>query len=221
MSRHLRGAVTLVFDDGYTNIYQNVVPLLAQYNLPAVFAVALEHQAIEQTEGRPVTPWTAWLELKKQGHEIAAHAVSHRNLTSLSDNELAFELSEPARTLSATTLVYPGGAYDDRVVREAAKHYHAGRGVTKGFEHKQPATPMKLKTYNFTRHNFSPARANALAAWAWAADRWLIETYHLVDDDESEKEHAVRLGDFASHLKFLSRLPVDVVTIEAMFTRRP
>jgi peptidoglycan/xylan/chitin deacetylase (PgdA/CDA1 family) len=221
MSQRHRGTVTLVFDDGYTAVYKNVMPLLDQYGIPGVFAVALEHTAIEQTENRPVTPWREWLKLQEQGHEIAAHSVSHRNLTNLSADELTRELREPASALSAHSLIYPGGAYSHNVIEEAKKYYRAARTVNRGFERKTSAHPWELKTYNFTRHNFSPWRANALATWAHLADRWLIETYHLVDDHESEKEHAVRLSDFASHLKFLSKLPVDVVTIKTMFGRHP
>lgn len=216
MPKHTRGAVTLVFDDGYTGVYQNVVPLLAQHSVPGVFAVALDSQAIKATENRPVTPWTTWCELTKYGHEIAAHSVSHRNLTNLSDEELATELSRPAQTLAASTLVYPGGAHDERVMHEAAKHYRAARTTVKGFERKKPTAPMQLKTYNFTRHNFSPWRANALVLWAWLTDGWLIETYHLVDNSETEKKHAVRLTDFAAHLTFIKKLPVAKVTIKTM-----
>ena len=219
MAQHRRGAITLVFDDGYTTVYQNVVPLLTQYNMPAVFAVALEHAAVERSENRPVTPWPAWLELQRQGHEIAAHSVSHRDLTHLSAAELADELRQPAHQLGAHTLVYPGGAYNRAVASEAARYYRAARSVKKGFENKQPAKPMELKTYNFTRHNFSPRRANARAFWAYFTDRWLIETYHLVDDNETEKKHAVRLTDFAAHLRFLAKVPLEVVTIQQMIDR--
>jgi peptidoglycan/xylan/chitin deacetylase (PgdA/CDA1 family) len=219
MSRFLRGAVTFVFDDGYTSVYTNVLPLLARHKFPAVFAVALEHRAVEQTEQRSVTPAADWLTIREQGHEIAAHSVSHRNLTRLSPSELSRELMEPAEQLAATTLVYPGGAVDETVRQEAGKHYRAARTVKKGFEKIIPADPLALKTYNFTRHNFSVWRANALAFWACLTGRWLIETYHLIDDNEAEKEHAVNQRDFAAHLNFLSKLPIAVVTIQSMMTR--
>ncbi|MBI4022157.1 MAG: polysaccharide deacetylase family protein, partial [Candidatus Andersenbacteria bacterium] len=88
----LRGCVTLVFDDGYTDVYNQVVPLLDQFGLPGVFAIPLDHSHIEQTEGYTVTPWPAWLNVRQRGHEIAAHSVTHADLTQLAPAQLDDEL---------------------------------------------------------------------------------------------------------------------------------
>lgn len=209
-----RGQITFVFDDGYEVIYKNVVPVLDEYKMLGVFAVALDNKAIESTEKRPVVPWEKWLSLKAQGHEIAAHSVSHRNLTKLSLIELNHELTEPAQKLGASTIIYPGGAFNETVINTTKTHYTAGRAVKKGFEKLTPRDPMQLKTYNFTRTNFSVTKANMLALWAWLTNSWLIETYHMVDDNETEVLHSVRLSDFKKHLSFIHHLPVKVITIQ-------
>src|SRR5687767_7922458 len=118
-----RGMVTFVFDDGYQAVYEEVVPLLDQHHLPAVFAVPLQTEAVARSEGEATLPIDVWRALQSRGHEIAAHSVTHRNLTTLSPAELATELAEPAKVLNATTLVYPGGAHNE-TVREAAKQYY-------------------------------------------------------------------------------------------------
>lgn len=210
----MRGTVTLVFDDGYEVIYQNVLPLLNQLKIKGVFAVPLNSEVIEQTEGRPTVPWPEWLKIKKDGHEIAAHGISHRDLTTLSANKLTQELSRPAEQLSASTLIYPGGAFNDVVKQEAAKYYQAARGTRHGLETLPPRDPMALKTHNFTRKNFSIHKANALAMWTWLTSSWLIETYHLVDDNETARVHAVTLDAFKRHLSFIKDLPVRITTIQ-------
>ena len=208
-----RGAVTFTFDDGYAEVFKNVPPLLERYKFPGVFAVAINHQKIENTEHRTCRPWRDWLALKARGHEIAAHSVNHVNLTTLSNEELERELREPAETLNATTLVYPGGSYDDRVAVQAKKFYTSARTVKRGLETLPSRDPMRLTSYNWTKHNFSPAKANLLAFWAYATNSWLIETFHMVSDGDVALAHSVRTSDLDRHLNFVAKLPVIVRTI--------
>lgn len=209
-----RGVITLVFDDGYEGVYTDVVPLLRRWQIPAVFAVPLDAQAVSRTEARPTVPWQQWQSIVSEGHELAAHGITHRSFTRLSSEELERELRVPAATLSATTLVYPGGGTSAAVKSAVGAHYKAARGTQYGFELLPPRDPFGLHTVNYTRHNFSLARANWRALWACATNRWLIETYHLVDDNEREAVHSVSLSELTRHLDFMRRLPIRFATIK-------
>lgn len=208
-----RGAVTLVFDDGYQHVYDNVVPILNRYNIKAVFALPLETKQLSTEQPAPLMPWPKWLHLREQGHEIAAHGIMHQDLTKISTSELMNELILPAEKLSATTLVYPGGAVNDRVATAAKKHYLAARSTKHGFESIRPSNLMQLKTYNFTRNNFSTAKANLLVLFAYLTNNWLIETFHIIDNQETEAVHAVNLSEFERHVRFLSKLSIRTETI--------
>jgi peptidoglycan/xylan/chitin deacetylase (PgdA/CDA1 family) len=208
-----RGAVTLVFDDGYEQVYQQVLPLLRQYRMPAVFALPLETEKLTKTTGQVMRPWQDWQELSSQGYELAAHSVSHVDLTTLDDIQLDEELHKAQQAFGATTLVYPGGAVNEKVFTKVAQYYSAARGLKRGFEALPPKDPLLLHSYDFTRRNFTPLKANALALWAYLSGSWLIETYHVVDDSEAKLKHTVRLQDLKRHLQFLSRLPIAVRTI--------
>jgi peptidoglycan/xylan/chitin deacetylase (PgdA/CDA1 family) len=208
-----RGYVTIVFDDGYELVYENAVPLLRKYKIPAVFALPINESKLEKTEFRKVRPWHKWLHLMDEGFEIASHSVNHPNLTKLSAQELEYELSDSSNKLKATTIVYPGGAVDDKVAAHAREFYSAGRTVHYGFESVPPREPMRLKSYNFSRKNFSVFKANYLALYAWLTNSWLIETYHMVDDNELDMVHSVKTKDLDRHLRFLKRLPVVKATI--------
>lgn len=208
-----RGCVSLVFDDGYSHIFDNIVPLLQQHKLPATFAISLDNGTLATQTGLPFTPWEKWLTLPPDHFEIAAHTIHHTDLTRLSLTELEIELKEPAEKLKATTVVYPGGASNDSVMATAQKYYLAGRTTRRGFETLPPHTPMHLHAFNFTRANFSPFKANILALWAYLTNSWLIETYHIITDQPTKLKHAVNQADFTHHLKFLTRLPVSVRTI--------
>lgn len=208
-----RGTISLVFDDGYEVIYRHVVPLLNELKIPATFAVPLDPEAVVRTEDRPCVPWEAWQELEKSGHELAAHGVTHQSFKVLDPVTLDEELRLPAQTLRASTLVYPGGGYNPDVKKAAATYYQAARTTEPGFESLPPQDPMALKTINYTRNNFSVLKANARALWAYATNRWLIETYHLVDDAERSRVHSVGLTEFTKHLRFIARIPLRKVTI--------
>lgn len=209
----MRGCVSLVFDDGYEKIYKDVVPLLRQYTIPATFAIPLENETIHHKTQQPLTPWHQWLPLTQEGHEIAAHSVSHTDLTRINNDQLERELAEPATTLQAHTLVYPGGAHNDHVVALTKRYYQAARTVRKGFETLPPQDPFRLKSFDFTRDNFWVGKANALALYAYLTGSWLIETYHMVADDTPTIRHYVPLQAFAKHLAFLYHLPVAKKTI--------
>lgn len=209
-----RGVITFVFDDGYKAVYDEVLPLLAKYSVRAVFAVPLEPKG-STIEGQKISSPEKWKQVgKKYGHEIAAHGITHKNLTKLSDTALSEELMAPATTFNATTLVYPGGAFDARVQAEAKKVYSAARSVLFGLETLPPKHMFALKTLNFTRKNFSVARANMYALLAFLQNKWLIETYHMVSSQPSALTHSVLLSDLESHLDFITSLPIAIKTIK-------
>lgn len=209
-----RGVVTIVFDDGYEAVYKNVLPLLRKLRMRGVFAIPIDGHRVAKTELRAVVPWRDWLEIKKEGHEIASHSVGHPNLTMVDNQSLTEELRQSHELLGASTLVYPGGAVDERVVEEAKKYYSAGRTVHYGIEHLPPREPMRLKSYNFSKNNFSVTKANSLALCAWLRKGWLIETYHMVNERESSMVHEVRRADLEKHLKFLQKIPIEIKTIQ-------
>jgi peptidoglycan/xylan/chitin deacetylase (PgdA/CDA1 family) len=215
-----RGVVTLVFDDGYERVYNNVLPVLDAHKLPGVFALPINGDKIDDLNvqkkpvRQPIRPWSDWLNIEKQGHEIASHSLTHPDLVTLSDEQLDLELAKPRQVLHAQTFVYPGGSHDERVVNKTKQHYKAARTVLRGFETIPPKDPWRLKTFNFSRNNFKVWKANMFALWAYLTNSWMIETYHLIHEDTSEMVHTVKTDEFARHMAFIARLPVAVKTIK-------
>lgn len=215
-----RGVVTFVFDDGYERVYQTVLPILKRYKARGVFAIPLDGSRVESSSYRyvkipeKVRPWTDWRHISHDGHEIAAHSETHRDLTAISETQLERELKSPAQALGAQTFVYPGGAHNDEVVERTRRYYAAARTVRRGFESLPPTDPYRLRTFNFSRNNFRLWKANLFALWAWITNSWMIETYHMVDGDNSKMVHTVKTNDFIRHLHFVSSLPVRIRTIK-------
>lgn len=211
--KRTRGALTFVFDDGYAEIYDRVLPLLHELGIRAVFAVPVRSDTVATAEHAPVIQLAQWQQAcVADGHELAAHGVDHRPLTSLSPEQLARDLTETKQQTGATTLVYPGGAHDARVRRDAAAVYAAARTTRWGMERLPPLDPYALKTYNATRKNFSLWRWNVRLLLACLRNRWCIETFHRVTADP-QPFHAVPPDRLARHLRFARRLPIRIVTI--------
>ena len=214
-----RGVITLVFDDGYKDVYEQVVPLLAQYNVKAVFAVPMspEHQKIADEKVGSIADWQKAADA--YGYELASHGVTHNNLATMLKNDMQQELQKSQEIISATSVVYPGGSYNDDVLAEASKYFTAGRTVKFGLETLPPKKPFELKTINYTKKNFSVARANTYAMLAFLQGKWLIETFHMVRNTHSDMKHFVHLGDFEAHLDFITSLPIEIDTMRNILKR--
>lgn len=214
-----RGVVTFVFDDGYQKAYENALPILDKHKLPGVFALPIDGSKLEQSQHRyvkkpqTVRSWKDWLHIRNKGHEIAAHSVTHTNLTKVSTEQLEQELKESKERLNAESFVYPGGAHNDTVIEETRTYYKAARTVRRGFETIPPKDPYRLKTFNYSRNNYSVWKANFFTFWAWLTNAWIIETYHMVDIDDSEMVHTVKTSELEQHVAFVAWLPIKVKTL--------
>lgn len=120
------GAVSVNFDDGYSSQITYAVPLLNARGLKATFFLT--------TTGGDTT-WDQWRQVAQQGHEIGSHTVTHPYLTTLSDSQLRYELSESQRVInqnipsqSCITLSYPYTDSNSHVQAVTSEYYIAARG---------------------------------------------------------------------------------------------
>lgn len=206
-----RGAISLVFDDGYREVFEKVLPLLKKYGIRATFAVPVNTDYVAEREKAYLTSFAEWKSaLEKDGHELAAHGTNHLAFTRLSDSDLWSELHVAKEQTSASTLVYPGGAHDKRVKKLASEFFKIARSTTWGIESNPPSDKFALKTINATNKNFRVWKWNLMALWALFAGKWLIETYHRFN---AEDLHSVDIGAFENHIKFLNKLKISIVML--------
>jgi peptidoglycan/xylan/chitin deacetylase (PgdA/CDA1 family) len=121
-----KGFVSLTFDDGRQEQYSTYYPILDEYGLTATFYVVTE-----RVGWKGVIGWDDVITLYKDGNEIGSHTHTHPHLTTLPNHQLDFEFQESLRLLrpfNCSTLAYPFGEYDDRVIEHARKYFRAARG---------------------------------------------------------------------------------------------
>jgi peptidoglycan/xylan/chitin deacetylase (PgdA/CDA1 family) len=147
-----RRTVAVTFDDAYLSVLRLAKPLLDAVGFPAtVYAPTayldtpeqpLKWDGIEQWHGgeheHELLPmsWDQLGELAEVGWEIGSHTSTHPHLHQVRDDaELRAELVESKATVEerlgrdCTTLAYPYGDYDERVVAAAGAAGYAAAGT--------------------------------------------------------------------------------------------
>lgn len=134
--------VAITFDDGWRRQVTATLPALTRNNLRATYFIIYSHA--ERYSG--FMNFDQLRQLRDAGMWIGSHTVSHPHLPGLADKHLAFELRASREALEAvieqpvTTLAYPGGAYDARVMRATQEAgYLAAVTVRGGYEQRSDA----------------------------------------------------------------------------------
>ena len=129
--------VAITFDDAFRSVYDIAFPMMQRLGIPGTVFVPtawpgrdepMSWPGIDHWAGGPHEPelacmtWDQIRELHDAGWEIGAHTHTHPHLTQIDDGTLADELQR-SREICAervgapcTSLAYPYGDYDERVV---------------------------------------------------------------------------------------------------------
>lgn len=161
-----RNAVTFTFDDGLACLPQVAAPVFARRGIqPTLFLttgyVGRNNRWPSQAPLAPTMPMADWdgvRELAGAGWSIQAHTVSHPDLRTTSDADLARELGDPIDEIAdqlgtrPTQFAYPYGYLDARVVAAVTHHY--AQAVTTTFSalsttSRNPHRIPRLDSYYF------------------------------------------------------------------------
>jgi len=197
-----RGIVSITFDDGWKSVLTNAVPIL-EAAVSDTHPKGLKTTQYIITKGsllqpknyrRYLTPKDI-LFLYKNGHDIASHTRSHADLV----NDIGGETGLEAEIVDSfedflryqlpapLSIAYPYGRHDDEVMRVAASHYFAGRGVQRGLNFAD-SNPYSLRTQLIQRHT----TVSEIIGWideALANKAWLILSLHSVEPTIAECVH--------------------------------
>ena len=127
------GHVLLTFDHTAPSVYGTAFPVLQEFGYPALVAVVCDR--ISSTGDDP-SELEQLRELQSAGWEIGSHSMSgHPNFTSLSDEGIATQCRESRQWLldrgfaeEAASIVYPYGAYSQRVADVTREYFAIGFG---------------------------------------------------------------------------------------------
>jgi peptidoglycan/xylan/chitin deacetylase (PgdA/CDA1 family) len=124
------GAISFNFDDGYPSHLTAAVPQLNARGLKGTFFIITG-----RTDVSTLAPWSAWQSIAAQGHEVASHTVTHKDLTTLSISDIEWQLSTSQSAInqnipgqSCNSLDYPFTSSNSTIQTIAAQYYDAARG---------------------------------------------------------------------------------------------
>jgi peptidoglycan/xylan/chitin deacetylase (PgdA/CDA1 family) len=177
-----RALVSLTFDDNWSSIHANALPVLDRHGVKAT------HYVISGTIGGTDRLDLAQLrDLQTRGHEIGSHTVSHRDLTSLGQTDLTHELAESKRMLESNgfgpvrNIATPYGSYGTASLSSIRQTYASHRTTDTGYNAADDFDRYRLKCQSM-RSTTSSEEVEQWAARAAAERTWLIVLYHDVSD---------------------------------------
>jgi len=215
----LVGKVTLTFDDGNVDIYQNALPITKKYGLKAVLFP--EIGAVDNNESWSVN-WNQLKEFKSANWEIGSHTMTHPDLTTVSDATLDYELSQSKKLLvshgfDVKTLAFPYGEANAHVLDYASRYYENSR-LSWGNN--------GLNVFPYDRYNIVAMKVSSTTTPAevekWMDDalknkQWLVLMFHDIVSGTPADEYqynSKNLDTIASYIKSHSLKPQTIT--EAM-----
>jgi peptidoglycan/xylan/chitin deacetylase (PgdA/CDA1 family) len=149
-SQHLpthQKTIAITFDDGFENIYQHAIPVLATYGFTAT--VFLVSDYCGKTNGWPSQPehiprlpllgWSQIREMSDLGIHFGAHTKTHPDLTRLSEVAARDEIIESKKVIEGhvqqcvDTFAYPYGAYDSTIRDLVRAHFDLACSAALGY----------------------------------------------------------------------------------------
>ncbi|MEX1123825.1 MAG: polysaccharide deacetylase family protein [Patescibacteria group bacterium] len=199
-----RALVTLTFDDGWEANVATALPIMQQHGF-----LSTQFYATGFLDGENYQNLQNVWQFINAGHEIGSHSVTHPDLTTLSPEQLDYELRESKQFLENTfgvkvkNFASPFGAYNNTVIEGIQQYYQSHRGVDVGYNSKDNFDIWRFKVQNMT-----PATTLAeVQAWlqhAASKKLWLILVYHKVEDvnvgpyDTTEEQFIAQMAALAA-----------------------
>jgi peptidoglycan/xylan/chitin deacetylase (PgdA/CDA1 family) len=148
------GSVAITFDDGFANLVDHAIPVLAQYNFPATIFLVAKYcggqnnwpgQSYDKAAVLPLMSWEQAAALPPS-ITIGAHTVNHPDLTRIDPAECERELRDSQAQIEqrigrpARCLAYPYGSSSRQVQQTASRYFDLAVGTTLRFLPDHPNT---------------------------------------------------------------------------------
>lgn len=207
------GYLTFTFDDNRMGQYKHAKGILDEAGFKATFYVTRDN-----FDADPSFFGAAEVkELYDAGHEIGDHSKTHRDLTSLSETEIIWEIdAEHLRALGIhpRTHAYPYGSYNSTVIRLVSRYYDYARTADVGTRMNLESPPINTYGLNarVVERETSVATVKSWINEAITAEKWLILVFHnIVEAPSAFTEYSI--SDFQEIVAYAKTRGITVKTL--------
>ncbi len=211
--------ISLTFDDGWSSIYSNGLPILQKYGLLSTQYLV---SGKLNTTGYMTTAMAQ--AFQSSGHEIGSHTVTHPDLTQLSEAGAAAELMNSQATLrqlfgTTTTQSFasPYGLYNVATLSLIGQNYQSHRSTDVGFNTKDNFNPYNILVQHVERAT-TLAEVTAWVNQAKAEKAWLVLVFHAVSDAPDADEYSVSPSNLDAQLNAVKASGIPVKTLSEALT---
>jgi len=166
-------SVAITFDDGFKNNYSVAFPILKEFDFMAtIFLVSGQcgkgNQWDRQTKNIPrldLLSWAEIIEMSDKGIEFGAHTVNHADLSKLSINKAAEEITHSKSTIQERLkkdvlfFAYPYGRENEQIQNIVNDEFSGA------FSDKMELAPLKSDIYSLPRIEMYYFSKNNLFSW--------------------------------------------------------
>jgi peptidoglycan/xylan/chitin deacetylase (PgdA/CDA1 family) len=211
-----RGIVSVTFDDGWANQYQNANPVLKQLGIKATYYI---HSGVINSTGSMTSAQV--IDLFTNGNEIGSHSVTHPDMTTLTAAQVNAEMANSQTALQnligapVTDFAYPYGAYNGNTITIGQKYYASQRSVNSGYNTKDSLDVTQLQIKE-VESNVTQAQVQGWIDSAIAQHVWLILLYHEVATTPVAPDDALyttQPADFTAEMNYLKNSGVATETV--------
>lgn len=210
--------ISVSFDDGWESVYTQALPVLQRDGIHTT-----QYIISGTLDNRSYMSVAQIKSLQAAGHQVAAHTVSHADLTALTDSELTHELVASKQTLNqdfgpVKDFTSPYGAYNTHTLELISKYYRSQKNAEgdpaanerEALNTKQSFNPMSIQSYS-VRKTTTLEDIKKLIKAAQDNNGWLVLTYHQVD--YSGQLYSVNPQVFARQMKLIDQSNLRTPTI--------
>ncbi len=220
-----QGIVTIAFDDGIQNLYDNAFPLLQQYGIHATFYIITSE--ISNFSGDNGFMSIDELQtLQNSGSEIGSHSVTHPDFPSLTDSQIVAECVNSKQLLqsyglTANNFAYPYGDTNNHVDSIVSQYYRSGRSAyQQPYLMSYPTTQFRLQAYDVESWNISQASqyqclqgGEAEIDQVVSTNSWGIFFFHNIIPNDFNDVDEMEQGYFADFLAYAKASGAQILTV--------
>jgi peptidoglycan/xylan/chitin deacetylase (PgdA/CDA1 family) len=215
-----RPIISLDFDDGWKNAYNDGFPIVEQFGFKATSGIITDTIDNVQGYGEDYMTSTQIIDLKNRGHRIAAHSRTHRDLPTLSQAEITSEVQDSQTKLRQLTgqsinyFITPFCDTNATVTNTVKLYYSAGmRNCDDIINFKSGYNNYNLKSFIVTRNTTLTEIQNALDS-VKGQNAWIVFMYHEVRTSQGTDDLWVTKDQLIGQMQLIKNSGITVLPSE-------